>query len=391
MPGWFDFINGQTLPASRVQEYLMDQSVMKFADSGSRAAALPFPTDGMVSYLTDVDRLFVYRSSSSAWVQIIDNTNFPTGNAVINGGFDIWQRGTSFTGRDNFTADRNYFFGNGAGAASTISRQTFTPGAAPLAGYEGQFFYRYNQTTAGTGGTLNILDSILEDVRTLAGQTVTLSFFAKADASRTVGALFRQNFGSGGSASVNTTLGTAALTTSWQRFSFSITMPSMSGKTIGANSNLTVRLEFPINTTQTIDVWGVQLEAGSVATPFARAAGTLQGELAACQRYYYRNTATSTYSRFAQGGNWESTSSRLYQTVTIPVSMRTPPASVETSNLAVYDGANLITVNSAVLAFSTTDNAMLSLTLASAATSFRPYDLVRNAGAGGFVAFSAEL
>ena len=59
MPGWFDFINGQTLPASRVQEFLMDQSVMKFADSGSRAAALPFPTDGMVSYLTDVDRLFV--------------------------------------------------------------------------------------------------------------------------------------------------------------------------------------------------------------------------------------------------------------------------------------------------------------------------------------------
>lgn len=49
--GWFNFVNGQTLPASRVQDYLMNQSVMVFADSTARDAALTVPTEGMVTYL----------------------------------------------------------------------------------------------------------------------------------------------------------------------------------------------------------------------------------------------------------------------------------------------------------------------------------------------------
>ena len=58
MAGWFDFVNGQTLPASRVQNYLMDQSVMVFADSAARTSALSgVTTEGMVSYLISTQAL----------------------------------------------------------------------------------------------------------------------------------------------------------------------------------------------------------------------------------------------------------------------------------------------------------------------------------------------
>lgn len=64
MAGWFDFVNGQTLPASRVQDYLMDQAVMVFADSTARGTALPVPTAGMVTYLVDTGNLWFYTGST---------------------------------------------------------------------------------------------------------------------------------------------------------------------------------------------------------------------------------------------------------------------------------------------------------------------------------------
>jgi hypothetical protein len=64
MAGWFDFVNGQTLPASRVQDYLMDQTVMVFADSSARTSALPSPTAGMVTYLVDSGDLWFYTGST---------------------------------------------------------------------------------------------------------------------------------------------------------------------------------------------------------------------------------------------------------------------------------------------------------------------------------------
>jgi len=68
----------------------------------------------------------------------------PRGNAIINGAFDIWQRGTSFSA-SGYTADRwSSDFVTGAG---TISQQAFTPGAAPVTGYEGTYFLRRSVTT----------------------------------------------------------------------------------------------------------------------------------------------------------------------------------------------------------------------------------------------------
>jgi hypothetical protein len=168
----------------------------------------------------------------------------------------------------------------------TVSQQAFAPGTAPVAGYEGQFFLR-NAVASLSGQSIQAVGQRIEDVRTLAGQTATFSFWAKADASRTYTTRFIQNFGSGGSGEVQTSGASHSVTTSWQRFSVTVSVPSISGKTIGTNSYFQPLLDGPANTANTLDTWGWQLEAGSVATAFQTATGTIQGELAACQRYYY--------------------------------------------------------------------------------------------------------
>ena len=256
--------------------------------------------------------------------------NFAAGkNAIINGDFRVWQRGTSFSNPASlaYTTDRFNLYWDGTGATRTISQQTFTPGTAPVAGYEGAFFYRYAQSVAGSSNTVNLLIQPIEDVRVFAGQSAVLSFWAKADASRSITAAVNQNFGSGGSGAVSTTMtGTASVTTSWQRFTFTVAVPSISGKTIGTSSSLDLRISLPSGVTQTIDIWGVQLEAGSVATAFQTATGTIQGELAACQRYYYQAISS-------EGGNLSMgfmySASQLQFTLTYPVTMRTLPTVVQ--------------------------------------------------------------
>jgi len=208
-------------------------------------------------------------------------------NKIINGDFGVWQRGTSFSNptTEAYTADRWQLQHDGSGATRTISQQTFTPGTAPVTGYEGQYFYRYAVSAAGTSNTFQQFLQKVEDIRTFAGQTVTLSFWAKADASRVLTLLYRTDYGTGGSSANQFTVGSVTLTTSWTRYTVTYAVPSVSGLTIGTSSYGQWNFRPPAATVQTIDIWGVQLEAGNVATPFTTATGTVQGELAACQRY----------------------------------------------------------------------------------------------------------
>jgi hypothetical protein len=217
-------------------------------------------------------------------------------NKIINGDFGIWQRGTTFTNPavTAYTADRWQVQHDGTGATRTISQQTFTPGSAPVAGYEGQYFYRYAVSVVGTGNTFQDFRYNQEDVRTFAGQTVTISFWAKADASRVVNLLYRTEYGSGGSSANQFSVGSVTLTTSWVRYTVTYAVPSVSGLTIGSGSYGGWIFRPIAATAQTIDVWGVQIEAGSVATAFQTATGTLQGELAACQRYYEQSAPPGT-------------------------------------------------------------------------------------------------
>jgi hypothetical protein len=332
--------------------------------------------------------------TSGAVTVSFDQANFGGGqfaagkNKIINGDFNTWQRGTSFSAisTSQYTSDRWLFQNNGTGTA-TISRQNFTPGAAPIAGYEYPYFYQMATNSVGTSTVFDAVQRI-EDVTTFAGQTVTLSFFAKADSTRTVDPFFGQNFGSGGSSGVNTFGTSITLTTSWARYSQTFTIPSISGKTIGTSSFLTMALRTTPATSAVISIFGVQLEAGSVATPFQTATGTIQGELAACQRYYYRSTAAVTNTHFCAGFGLSSTSIRLL--LQNPVQMRAAATSIDYSNLQVGDGNTTVNVTNLVIGFTGFLVQTLTATVASGGTQFRPFNLFDSTGTG-YVGISAEL
>ena len=258
-------------------------------------------------------------------------------NKIINGDFGIWQRGTSLSlsGTTGILADRWFCYGV---SGDSVSQQTFTPGTAPVAGYESQYFHRFvNGATASS----RFLYTKIEDVRTFAGQTVTLSFWAKtASGTATVSSsIGNQNFGSGGSSFVAGSSQNNSVTTTWTRFTQTATVASVSGKTIGAGSNVEAGFSWG-NTSVSIDIWGVQLEYGSKATPFETATGTIQGELAACQRYYIRTTGGSSAGN-SMGFQSQATTTSIVDFMIAPqVSMRTYPTSVDYSNIGVYRYAN---------------------------------------------------
>ena len=315
-------------------------------------------------------------------------------NKIINGDFGIWQRGTSFSNpaAGAYTADRWYINYGGTGATRTISQQTFTPGTAPVAGYEASYFFRWAQTVAGSGSTYDVISQHIEDVRIFAGNTITLSFWAKSDATRTIAPSIVQNFGSGGSGSVTTSGSTVTTSTSWQRFTQTFAIPSITGKTIGTSSSLRLDIYIANNTVQTVDIWGVQLEYGSKATPFETATGTIQGELAACQRYYWRTPSTSVYSTYNAFGLFATTTA--WQSIFMhPVQMRTAATSLDFSALLnAFDGVNQFALSSlAITSNQSTPNGTYVTGTVSGATAYRPAFIINNNSASSYVGFSAEL
>jgi hypothetical protein len=325
-------------------------------------------------------------------INLLQSAQFAAGkNKIINGDYGVWQRGTSFTPSAawNYNADRFAMYSNGTGTTPVVSRQTFTAGTAPVAGYEGTYFWRYSQAAAGSSNTINWKQQRIEDVRQFAGQTVTLSFWGKADASRTVACNLSQNFGSGGSADVSVGSQNNSFTTSWQRFTFTVAVPSVASKTIGTSSFLIVEWNFPTGVAQTIDIWGVQLEAASTVSNFQTATGTIQGELAACQRYYYRAGGDAPFQRYSTG--FASSTTVSIQDAILPVTMRTVPSLLEYSTLAVYDGVTVTAVTSAAINVWSRNIATINATVASGLTQYRPYELIANNSSSSYLGFSAEL
>jgi hypothetical protein len=218
-----------------------------------------------------------------------------------------------------------------------------------ITGYDFPYYATFAtvlQVSGTVTGVTNMTQRI-EDVRTLANQQVTLSFWAKiaSGTNSNFVSVIEQNFGSGGSATVTNTSSAISLTTTWTRFSYTVTLGSMSGKTIGGSNFLAVTpLQLPGANfaTLTVSIAGVKLETGASATSFARLGDSLDEELSACQRYYWRfsGSGTATQVSVSNGAYYNTTT--CYASIRHPISMRTAPSfSVsDTAALTAYAGGS---------------------------------------------------
>ena len=236
--------------------------------------------------------------------------------AIINGNFDVWQRGVSLTPGETatlFIADRwKIQQGADGGTLPTVvhSRQLLTSGAL----YGSFYCYRVAPNGAGTSfgaGSYGWIEQRIENgVRNLCGdgKKVTVSFWAKSDiANKKIGIWALQNYGTGGSPSAAETLNGAnwTLTSTWTKYTYTFTTNTLASKTFGTafDDYLRIGIAYQWNTTYdervgastsedyvgsgTIDIAQVQLCAGDVALPFMPK--SFAQELQDCMRYYEKS------------------------------------------------------------------------------------------------------
>ena len=289
-------------------------------------------------------------------------------NVIINGGFDIWQRGTSQTSGWYGSDDR--WINLNSGSTKTHSQQPFVVGQTEVAGNP-KYYSRTNVVSVAGSTNYVAKEQRIESVRTLAGATVTLSFYAKADAAKNIALEFIQRFGTGGTPSSNVAAIGAqlvALTTAWKRYTVTLTIPSIAGKTLGtttdgtlsvffwfdAGANYNIRSSSLGQQSGTFDIAQVQLEKGAVATDFEYRSETLERLL--CYRYYYRRQfdVVGSYVFNAQAYSVSNVCGKILD---LPVPMRTTPAvgsvnpayfapkSSSRVTLAAFTAVNLVAAN----------------------------------------------
>ena len=256
-------------------------------------------------------------------------------NRIINGAMQVWQRGTSFTSTNGYTADRWSTAGfTGVNASQSTSVPTITTGNSF------QYSLKVGRPAASTATTTQLIAQCIEsnNCYDLSGQTVTFSFWAKAganysSASNSLGlAIYTGTAADQGLNSYVSWTGaatplatTTTINTTWTRYSYTVTF--------GANVLESAIFFYytPSGTAGADDnfyITGVQLEIGSTATPFERR--LYNQELANCQRYYQTSyvagTAIDSTTGVTDGVSFisintsDSTNGGLY-----PITMRASP------------------------------------------------------------------
>lgn len=322
------FTPGEVLSASTVMNYLQDQAVMNFAGTAARGSAIGTAvSEGMVSYLADANAVEVYKTAgtASAW-EPVNLTQSP--NLLINGSFDIWQRGTTgFT--SGYFADR--WFLNGANSGS---RSTDVP--------TGEFAYSASatNTSAAYAGITQRVEAA--NAKQLVGKYVTVSGWFKRTGTTAGGTLninmdyanSADNF-SGTTYVTSATWAASTPSTSWTKYSATFPVVAPSGVGNGVQFSFTHNGSAGNNLG---GLWaGLQIELGLTATPFRRSGNSIQEELANCQRYFI------AFANSVVGSSPPSYLSYKYFTAPAPVDMRAVPTASATSLRDSYTGGTLAT------------------------------------------------
>ncbi|MCW1839432.1 hypothetical protein [Prosthecomicrobium hirschii] len=316
-------------------------------------------------------------------------------SALINGGFDVWQRGTSFStpASGSYTADRWRVYCDGTPGTYTVSRQAFTLGQTDVPG-EPTSWLRWVQSVVTSGATALRLQQPIEDVRRFAGQTVTVLGRMKCVNTRTITPRLSQYFGTGGSPSATVdTAGAAWVTVPgptaiWTYYASVIQVPSLAGKTIGTNgdSALIFSLGLPLTQVQTLDIAELALIPGALAATVDWP--TPAEELAACRRYYQLATATSALGALGTGRATGTTAADLVVPLIAPMRGAVPTV---TSINAVSTLRVSGTALSALSLAGHSDNAVrLTGTVASGLTAGQAL-LLEGVSAGDGIAIAQEL
>ena len=269
-----------------------------------------------------------------------------TNNVVINGNFDIWQRGTTQAGAQGgaIIADRWTNSVSCTTPDTTISQNTDVPNV------NSKYSVKIQQVTSGASSIAEYcLRQRFEqsNILPLFGKTCVLSFWYRSNRTGTHGVRIYAGYNTGGGdQTASITVSTAntweyktVVVTAFSTVSAASVAPTGEGGLldigfkVGAGgpgfTSLSVNDSFQIAQ--------VQIEVGSVATPFARAGGNIQGELAACQRYYTRLNATQAYLRWATGMVLNSTNSQYV--IPFKQSMRTTPSFAASGSFEHLEGS----------------------------------------------------
>lgn len=324
---------------------------------GSTVASDPPAGAGNGNFWWDSDngKLYIYYNdgNSGQWVSVMPSQTqvVVSPNYLINAAFDINQRNfSSVTSGPSSTSV--YGFDRWQSITNTgsvvYSAQSFGTSPTLAPGVEVSNYARLAVSGQSSSDSYAILAQVIENVKTLSGKTVTVSFWAKA-ASGTPGiAVCLEQFN--GSAYTRPNGKKVTLSTSWARYSVTLTVPSVSGQTLGADNITRTRLELWCSAgsanaaateslgtqANTFDIAAVQLEEGSIATAFRRNGENIEAELAGCQRYYWRwSSSLGDEPGVALGVFVNSTTARIY--LSLPVEMRILPSSLGQSNLYLSD------------------------------------------------------
>jgi len=315
--------------------------------TGDARAVTPAAGDADTSIATTA---FVAASTATALVNV-------GRNLIHNSMFNIAQRGAGPFTTAAYTLDR--WIPGASSDSFSFSQTTISDASRAQIGDEEASFQLVNINFVGNAaaGAYHYIGQKIENVRRLAGKNVTVSFYALAGAALKFGVNLYQGFGTGGSPSAIVTLPgqSVTLTTTWARYSLTFTLPSISGKTLGTNndSSTWLNLWYSCGTTNaalsgsvgvqsgTINIWGVQLEIGSVATPLEKLDPVTQ--LQQCQRFYCTSSLVMSGGGIAGGpfGGW----------APFPTAMRVPPPTITIASGGLTNCGALISAQATTAGF----------------------------------------